>query len=71
MKTSTIVTLTTFSLFTAEALCHTTIGYNKGKPKDEKKIIYIPPIYDFGKVVLVVATFSILNGIVINYLTKK
>jgi hypothetical protein len=57
----------TFTVFMAEALIH----YNIGVHKDEKIQGFVfPPSNDLLKLALVVGVFSIVNGVMIQKLTK-
>ena len=63
-----IVLISTFVLFTTEALLH----YNIGKNADSKSYhIYCPSLHEFFKICLVVFIFSVLNTIIVNFLSKR
>jgi hypothetical protein len=71
MKLRNKVALTTFMLFTAEALIHYNIGRNAHQESQESKKKIIPPFKEIIKMVMVVGVFSIINAIAIDYLAKK
>jgi len=54
-----IVTITTFILFTLEAIIHYNIGRSKG---DTKFKLYLPTFSEMLKISGTVLIFSILNG---------
>jgi len=57
----------TFGVFMAEALIHYNIGVHKDK---SVKGFVIPPTKDIVKLAVVVGVFSIINGVMIQKLTK-
>ena len=63
-----IVTAATFTLFTGEALIHYNIGIHKD-PNETRKFV-LPPAKDFVKIASVVLAFSVLNGLIVNQLSK-
>jgi len=67
MKDSQIVALTTFLFFTAEAYGHYLIAKNEGS---EKFKFYVPDTETTVKNLMLVGTFSLLNGIAVSYLKK-
>lgn len=67
MNKSTQIGMITFTVFMTEAMIHYNLGVNKGK--EEKKFV-IPPVADFVKLAAVVGIFSVINGVLINNLTK-
>lgn len=58
----------TFSMFMVEAIMHYNMGVHKNS--DEKDFV-LPPRKDLIKLALITGTFSILNGLVVNELSKK
>jgi len=71
MKLREKVVLTTFGLFMIEAIFH----YNQGKDecncdKPEKKKGFLPPTNSLIKIGVIVAVFSVINGVVIKSIEK-
>lgn len=62
------IALITFGVFMTEAILHYNIGAHSHTGKNEWKL---PPAKDLVKIGAVVATFSVLNGIVIQNLVKN
>jgi hypothetical protein len=70
MNTKTLVTVSTFVLFSLEAYSHFLIGKNSNLPK-EKKGLFFPTFGESVKIFGIVAIFSFLNGAVVEYLNKN
>lgn len=67
-KHSIIVGGVTFFLFTSEAVIH----YNMGVQKETGSTKFtLPPKKDLVSLIIVVGAFSVLNGVIINLLTKS
>jgi len=68
-----IVGGTTFALFMVEAIMHYNMGkkYTKDNDGKETKVLEIPEKNELIKLALIVGTFSILNGMIINYVKKS
>jgi len=64
-----IVTLVTFVLFFIEALFHFNIGKN-GYDKEISLKITFPNKKELVCIVIILAIFSIINGLISNYLVK-
>ena len=65
MNLKTKIAVTTFSLFMLEAI----MPYNQGKKdcvKEEKHKGFLPPTKSLIKLGLIVGTFSIINGIIVD-----
>tara|TARA_R110001599_G_scaffold224522_2_gene423718 strand:+ start:185 stop:409 length:225 start_codon:yes stop_codon:yes gene_type:complete len=58
----------TFSLFMAEAIMHYNLGKKEADP--EAKEGFLPPTKTFVKLGLIVAAFSVINGIIIKNITE-
>jgi len=67
MSDRKVVALVTFALFSTEAYAHYLVAKNEGK--DEFKL-YLPTFETTIKNLLVVGTFSILNGILVEKVKK-
>lgn len=64
------VALVTFGVFMAEAILHYNYGKNGHKPKDQKQFS-MPTGKDLFKLTVTVAAFSMLNGMIVNNITKS
>lgn len=64
------VGLITFGVFMTEAMFHYNVGVKRNKPESEKGKFVLPPTEDFIKIGLTVAAFSLLNGIIVEKLSK-
>lgn len=69
MKTKNIVFLTTFGLFTLEAMFHYNIGAN-GKEEDGKLDFHLPNKEQWVKLLVTVGVFSYINSVVVNKMLK-
>jgi hypothetical protein len=58
----------TFSMFMVEAIMHFNMGVHKDS--DEKDFV-LPPRKDLIKLAVITGAFSILNGLVVNELSKR
>ncbi len=67
-RIDTTVTLVTFGLFMIEAIMHYNMGANANK---EDKTFTLPPTKDLLKLGVVVGTFSVINGVIINHIKNK
>lgn len=70
MTKSQKVGLITFGVFMTEAMIHYNFGTKRNKPDGEKKGFVLPPTADLLKIGATVAVFSILNGIIVEKLSK-
>lgn len=68
-----IVGGTTFVLFMTEAIIHFNMGQNYDKEQNGEKPLpfHFPDSKEFGKLALVVAIFSVMNGVIINEIKKS
>jgi ABC-type antimicrobial peptide transport system permease subunit len=64
------VGLITFGVFMAEAMLHYNYGVKRNKPEEQKAKFVLPPTTDLIKITATVALFSVLNGVIINKLSK-
>ena len=67
-KHNLIVAGVTFGIFMSEAIIHYNLGIKKD-PNETRKFV-LPPTNDFLKLAGVVAVFSVLNGVIINQISK-
>lgn len=70
IKNGELVFLTTFTLFTVEALFHYNIG-KKGETEGDKLDFHLPEKEEWIKVLGTVAVFAFLNAKLISYLRKN
>ena len=63
-----LIVAVTFVVFMVEAMLHYLIGHNSGKSTFSFKL---PSLMDFGKIILVVGTFSFVNGVIISKLENR
>ena len=68
-----IVGGTTFGLFMIEAIMHYNMGkkYTKDNNGKETKVLELPEKNELIKLALIVGVFSVLNGVIINYVKKS
>jgi len=67
-----IVGATTFALFMTEAVIHFNMGQNYKKHKNEKKSTFeLPNRDELIKLSLIVGTFSVLNGYLVNKIKES
>ena len=62
--------LITFGVFMTEAIIHYNVGVKRSATAEKKGKFVLPPTEDFIKLGLTVAAFSIVNGILVEKLSK-
>jgi len=64
---------TTFVLFMTEAIIHFNMGQNYDKEQNGENPLpfHFPDSKELGKLALVVAIFSVMNGVIINEIKKS
>jgi hypothetical protein len=65
-----LVTIITFMVFFIEAMLHYNIGINRGKTLTNF-CLQMPALRDMIKIIVILAFFSAINGIIVNYVTRK
>mgnify|MGYP001156865242 FL=1 len=64
-----LVTIVTFMVFFIEAMLHYNIGINRGKSL-LNFCLQMPALRDMIKIIIILAFFSTINGIIVHYVTK-
>ena len=64
-----LVTIVTFMVFFIEAMLHYNIGINRGKSLTNF-CLQMPALRDMLKIVIILAFFSSVNGVIVHYVTK-
>jgi hypothetical protein len=70
MKLREKIALTTFGLFMVEAIMHYNLGKNDCKCEEKKPRGFIPPIKSLIDVAVIVGVFSVVNGVILEKITK-
>ena len=63
-----LIVVVTFAVFMVEAMLHYLIVHNSGKSTFSFKL---QSLMDFGKIILVVGSFSFVNGVIISKLENR
>jgi len=64
-----LVIIVTFMVFFIEAMIHYNIGINRGKSLLNFSL-QMPALRDMLKIIIILAFFSTINGIIVHYVTK-
>jgi len=64
-----MVTIVTFMVFFIEAMLHYNIGINRGKSLSNFNLKF-PEFLDLIKIIIILAFFSTINGIMISYIVE-